>query len=184
MRVAANSYQVSNPFLVQQLLPKAPGGNEPLPEGLFFLLLTGAVPNAEQVAWVSREWQKRAAVPAHVTSTLAALPASLHPMSQLILASAALQSESHFARAYAQGTPKSRYWEYAYEDSMDLIAKLPTIAAQIYKNLYRAHEPLAPVKAGLDWSANFANMLGFNDPGFTELLRLYLTIHAYVALLS
>ena len=29
-----------------------------------------------------------------------------------------------------------------------------------------------------DWSANFTSMLGYEDPQFTELMRLYLTIHA------
>lgn len=33
----------------QKLLPKAPGGAEPLPEGLFWLLVTGQVPTEEQV---------------------------------------------------------------------------------------------------------------------------------------
>lgn len=33
----------------QKLLPKAPGGEEPLPEGLFWLLVTGQVPSEEQV---------------------------------------------------------------------------------------------------------------------------------------
>lgn len=33
----------------QKLLPKAPGGEEPLPEGLFWLLVTGQVPTEEQV---------------------------------------------------------------------------------------------------------------------------------------
>ena len=32
-----------------QLLPKAEGGEEPLPEGLFHLLLTGTIPTKEQV---------------------------------------------------------------------------------------------------------------------------------------
>ncbi|CAF4855641.1 unnamed protein product, partial [Rotaria magnacalcarata] len=44
---------------------------------------------------------------------------------------------SKFAKAYSDNVPKSKYWEYIYEDSMDLIAKLPTIAAIIYRNLYR-----------------------------------------------
>jgi citrate synthase len=30
----------------------------------------------------------------------------------------------------------------------------------------------------LDWAANFAHMMGFEDEGFRELMRLYLTIHA------
>lgn len=36
-----------------------------------------------------------------------------------------------------QGVPKSKYWESVYEDSMDLIAKLPVIAATIYRNTYK-----------------------------------------------
>lgn len=37
----------------QKLLPKAPGGEEPLPEGLFWLLVTGQVPTEEQVSQVT-----------------------------------------------------------------------------------------------------------------------------------
>lgn len=33
----------------QEQLPKAPGGLEPLPEGLFWLLVTGKIPTQEQV---------------------------------------------------------------------------------------------------------------------------------------
>ena len=33
----------------QSKLPKAPGGEEPLPEGLFWLLCTGDIPTPEQV---------------------------------------------------------------------------------------------------------------------------------------
>jgi hypothetical protein len=31
----------------------------------------------------------------------------------------------------------------------------------------------------LDYSANFAKQLGFNDHKFWELMRLYLVLHAY-----
>ena len=48
----------------------------------------------------------------------------------------ALQSESKFAKAYADGVHKTKYWESVYEDSMDLIAKLPPIAAAIYRNSF------------------------------------------------
>lgn len=58
-------------------------------------------------------------------------------MAQFVAAVAALNNESKFAAGYARGVPKASYWEYAYEDSMDLLAKLPTIAAIIYRNLYR-----------------------------------------------
>lgn len=59
---------------------------------------------------------------------------------------------------------------------MELIAKLPTLAAYIYRNLYKDGK-VAPVDPNQDWSANLATMLGFNDKMFTELMRLYLTIH-------
>ena len=37
----------------QEKLPKAKGGQEPLPEGLFWLLLTGDIPTEEQASWFS-----------------------------------------------------------------------------------------------------------------------------------
>lgn len=60
---------------------------------------------------------------------------------------------------------------------MDLIAKLPVIAATIYANTYRGGKGSKSIDPKLDWSANFAKMLGYDDPKFTELMRLYLTIH-------
>ena len=65
------------------------------------------------------------------------LPSNVHPMSQFCAAIAALNSESKFAKAYEQGVHKSKYWEDTFEDSMDLIAKLPVVAATIYNNLFR-----------------------------------------------
>jgi len=162
----------------QELLPKAPGGQEPLPEGLFFLLLTGKVPTQEQVAGISAEWAGRAEIPQHVVTMLNNFPSSLHPMSQLVAACAALNSQSRFAKAYAEGVNKANYWELVYEDSMDLCAKLPTVAAIIYRNLYRDGTSPGAIDPTKDWSANFVSMLGFEDPRFTELMRLYLTIHS------
>ena len=68
--------------------------------------------------------------------------------------------------------------QYIYEDAMDLIAKLPTLAAAIYRNLYRDGK-IGCIDPNKDWSANFTSMLGYDDkPHFTELMRLYLTIHS------
>uniref|UniRef100_A0A915ERZ9 Uncharacterized protein n=1 Tax=Ditylenchus dipsaci TaxID=166011 RepID=A0A915ERZ9_9BILA len=50
----------------------------------------------------------------------------LHPMSQFVAAITALKSESKFTKAYSDGVSKASYWEYAYEDSVNLLAKLPT----------------------------------------------------------
>jgi len=162
----------------QERLPKAPGGEEPLPEGLFWLLLTSQVPTQEQVNWVSKEWNNRAHIPQHVVTMLNNFPHHLHPMSQLSAAVNALQSESKFAKAYSSGVHKSKYWEYVYEDAMDLIAKLPTVAAIIYRNLYRDGTSVSAIDEKKDWSWNFTSMLGYEDPQFTELMRLYLTIHS------
>merc|ERR1711972_45167 len=115
----------------QELLPKAPGGKEPLPEGLFWLLVTGDIPTEEQVRGLSQDWASRAELPSHVVTMLNNFPANLHPMSQFSAAVTALNSESQFAKAYSAGTHKSKYWEYVYEDSLDLIAKLPPVAATI-----------------------------------------------------
>lgn len=60
---------------------------------------------------------------------------------------------------------------------MDLIAKLPTVAAIIYRNLYRDGTSVTAIDQSKDWSWNFTSMLGYTDPQFTELMRLYLSIH-------
>lgn len=73
--------------------------------------------------------------------------------------------------------------QLCFEDSMDLIAKLPTVAATIYRNLYRDGTSIGAIDPDKDWSANFTAMLGYDDPQFTELMRLYLTIHRLVMVL-
>ncbi|TPX44234.1 hypothetical protein SeMB42_g02625 [Synchytrium endobioticum] len=161
----------------QKLLPKAAGGQEPLPEGLFWLLLTGEIPSQEQVKQVSADWAARSAIPSYVEDLLDRCPNTLHPMSQFSVAVTALQNESSFAKAYQNGVRKSEYWDYTFEDANDLIAKLPNIAARIYRNVYKDGK-VAPVDANLDYGANFARMLGYTEPQFFELMRLYLTIHS------
>ncbi|KFY19366.1 hypothetical protein V491_04475, partial [Pseudogymnoascus sp. VKM F-3775] len=161
----------------QEALPKAPGGKEPLPEGLFWLLLTGEVPSEQQVRDLSAEWAARSDVPKFVEELIDRCPTSLHPMAQLSIAVNALEHESSFAKAYAKGINKKEYWGHTFEDSMDLIAKLPTIAARIYQNVYKDGK-VAPVQKDKDYSFNFANQLGFGEnKAFVELMRLYLTIH-------
>merc|ERR1711899_254130 len=162
----------------QELLPKAPGGSEPLPEGLFWLLLTGDIPTEAQVRALSKEWASRAALPGHVVTMLNNFPAHVHPMSQLVAAVTALNSESKFAQAYSDGIHKSKYWEATYEDSMDLIAKLPVVAATIYNNQFREGATPCPIDLEKDWSHNFTEMIEYKDPMFIELMRLYLTIHS------
>lgn len=161
----------------QKMLPKAPGGEEPLPEGLFWLLVTGEIPTYAQAKSISQEWTSRSAIPKHVEDMLDRFPKTLHPMAQFSAAVTAMQSESAFAEAYSRGVHKSQYWEYIYEDSMDLLAKLPGIAARIYRNVYHDSR-LADIDKNADWAANFATQLGYDTAEFKELMRLYLTIHS------
>jgi citrate synthase len=73
--------------------------------------------------------------------------------------------------------------QYVYEDAMDLIAKLPVVAATIYRNTYRDGKGVGAIDSSKDWSQNFCEMLGYDNPEFTELMRLYLTIHRYAVIL-
>src|SRR5215207_11732495 len=162
---------------LQQKLPKADGGSEPLPEGLFYLMLVGELPTDDDVQHVTAVWQRRSHVPNHVFATIEALPVTTHPMTQFVVAVMALQTESQFARRYAAGMNKREYWDAVFDDSMDLIARLPRIAAYIYRRKYKNGEHIQP-NGLLDWAGNFAHMLGYEDDGFMELMRLYMTIHA------
>ena len=70
----------------RDLLPKAPGGDEPLPEGLFWLLVTGEVPTQEQVTELSKDWAARSALPEFVEDLIDRCPPTLHPMTQFSIA--------------------------------------------------------------------------------------------------
>lgn len=162
----------------QKLLPSAPGGEEPLPESLFWLLVTGEVPTQEQVQQLSAEWAARSSIPEFVEELIDRCPKTLHPMAQFSLAINALQHESVFAKAYSEGIHKSKYWEPTFEDTMNLIAKLPKVAARIYRNVYKDGK-LPEIDPTKDYSYNFAKLLGYeSNKDFVELMRLYLTIHS------
>mmetsp|Transcript_5029 Transcript_5029/g.9264 ORF Transcript_5029/g.9264 Transcript_5029/m.9264 type:complete len:462 (-) Transcript_5029:167-1552(-) len=161
----------------QKLLPTAPGGKEPLPEALFWLLITGEIPSTEEVKGLSADLMARSTLPAHTRTMIDSFPKDMHPMTQLCSAVLAMQTESKFAEAYMAGTiSKQDYWTLTLEDSLDLIAKLPEAAAMIYRNVFKGGDQIKP-DISLDWGANYAHMLGYTDPDFVELMRLYLTIH-------
>ncbi len=162
---------------LREKLPKAPGGSEPLPEGLFYLMLVGELPTEDDVQHLTSVWQRRSHVPNHVFATIEALPVTTHPMTQFVVAIMAMQTESSFSKNYAKGMSKKDYWEAVFDDSMDLIARLPRIAAYIYRRKYKNGDHIQP-NGLLDWSGNFAHMMGYDDEGFKELMRLYMTIHA------
>lgn len=162
---------------LQQKLPKVKDGSEPLPEGLFYLMLIGELPTEDDVQRVTSILQRRSHVPNHVFDTIEALPLNAHPMTQFVVAIMALQTESSFQKKYAAGMSKKDYWSAAFDDSMDLLARLPRIAAYIYRRKYKNGDHIQP-NGLLDWAGNFAHMMGFEDESFKELMRLYMTIHA------
>lgn len=163
---------------LQEKLPSMPdGGKEPLPEGIFHLMLMNEVPNDDEVRRLSNNWARRSIVPPHVFKVIDSLPQSAHPMTQFVAGIMALRTESEFARAYRAGIHKSEYWMPTYEDAMNLIARLPRVAAYIYRRVYHNGEHIEP-DPKLDWAGNFAHMLGFDNEEFKELMRLYMTIHS------
>ena len=165
----------------QEQLPKGKTGTEMLPEAMFWLLLTGEVPTTSQVRHFSRELAEKASLPDYIETMLDNFPTDMHPMTQFACAVSALNKESVFAKAYEKGLNKAEYWEPTFEDSVSLIAKLPTIAAKIYHNAYQGGGPLpAQVDLGQDWCYNYAAMLGKGgkeNEGFQDLLRLYCALH-------
>lgn len=162
---------------LQEKLPKAPGGSEPLPEGLFYLMLLDELPTDDDANLVTSLLQRRSHVPTHVFSAIDALPITAHPMTMFVVGIMALQTESNFAKRYADGMNKKDYWDAVFDDSLDLIARLPRIAAYIYRRKYRHNEHIQP-NGLLDWAGNLAHMLGYEDESFKELMRLYMVIHA------
>ena len=162
---------------LRQKLPKATGGTEPLPEGLFHLLLVGELPTEDEANYVTAVWQRRSHVPNHVFATIDALPLSAHPMTMFITGVMALQTESNFAKMYAEGMNKKDHWSAVFDDAMDLVARLPRIAAYVYRRKYKNNQHINP-NGLLDWAGNLAHMIGFEDEGFKELMRLYMTIHS------
>lgn len=152
-----------------------------LPEAMFWLLLTGQVPSTSQVRVLSRELAEKSALPRFVEDMLDTFPSDLHPMTQFACTVSALNQTSVFAKAYEKGMQKEDYWKTTFDDSLSLLAKLPTIAAKIYQNSYRGGGALpAEVDLEQDWSYNFAAILGKGgkeNEGFQDLLRLYLALH-------
>jgi citrate synthase len=162
----------------QKVLPTfsgVKGDGEPLLESLLWLLLTSEVPTKEQVDTLTAELHQRAELPSNVVPLLNSLPKDMHPMTQFSIGLNAAQVDSKFAKAYSDGVHKSEYHVHALEDILDVFAKLPEIAATIYRNVY--FDGVVSKDTSLDYSGNFCRMLGYDDPSFDELMRLYLCIH-------
>lgn len=162
---------------VLEMLPKPPGATIPYVGGLFYLLLIGEVPTEEQAKMVEEELKERAQVPDYVCSVIRRMPVDTHPVPLFSQAVLALQRESQFFKRYHEGLRKEDYWEPMLEDSLNLIAKVPSIAACVYHFKYRGGWAFPP-DPSLDWAANFAQMMGIEDKDYQDLSRLYFILHS------
>ena len=159
-------------------LPKARGGKMPLVGGLYYLLMIGEVPTKEQAQEVETEWAKRATVPDYVFKMIRSMPKETHPMTLFSQAVLALQNGSVFAAKY-HSMKKDAYWEAALEDSMDITAKLPIIAAFIYRLKYFGETSKPKYNPKQDYGLNFSRMMKVADKkGYADLARLYFILHS------
>jgi citrate synthase len=157
-------------------LPKVPGSEQPYVEGFFYFLLTGDIPTVPQTLEVVEDWKGRSQVPQYVVDVLRTLPRDSHPMVMLSTAALAMQRESAFVKRYNEGMKKPEMWDPMYEDGMNLMAKLPAIAAYIYRMKYRG-DTLIPADPRLDWGGNFAHMMGIAKP-YDDVARMYFILHS------
>lgn len=157
-------------------LPKVPGSEYPYVEGFWYFLLTGEVPTMEQTLEVVADFKSRRQVPQYVFDALRAMPRDLHPMAMLSSAIVVMQRESIFAKCYNEGMAKTDFWDPMYEDSCNLLAKLPAIAAFIYRLKYKGDTPIAS-DPELDFGGDFAHMMGISAP-YDDVSRMYFILHS------
>lgn len=159
----------------QEKLPKK--FSQPLPESVYWLFLTGDIPTPEQSEELRAELATRAYLPDYIERMLNSLSKTLHPMVQLSIGVNSLCYNNQFDKAFKGNVQRSDYWKYTLEDGLNLVAKIIRIAAIIYRNVF--HDGLIPdYNRSLDLSENLGQMMGFTNPDFFEVLRLYLTLHS------
>jgi len=151
---------------------------EKLPEEILYLLITGELPSQEELEDLKNELRARSEVPNYVWDVLSAMPKDSHPMAMFSLAILSMEKESIFRKRYTEGMKKEEYWQPTLEDVLNLLAKLPGIAAGIYRMRFDKGPRINP-DPELDWAANYAHMLGVSDgkEDFANLMRLYMVLH-------
>lgn len=150
-----------------------------LPEEIWWLLITGKLPTAEELKGLQKEINNAAGVPSYVWDVLRTMPRDSHPMTMLDTGILVLQRESEFARRYREGIAKTDLWEPMLQDAIKLVACVGEIAAGVYRIRFNKGD-LIPYDKKLDWAANYAKMTGIPDPSgdFADLIRLYFTLHS------
>ena len=149
-----------------------------LPEEVFYLLLTGDLPDQLQLSDLQNQLRAHQNVPDYVWEVLDAMPENSHPMTMLSVAIQSMRVESLFVEKFNKGTSKNEYWKWILDDGIKLIGALPSIAAFIYRKITKNNDRIDP-DVNLDWAGNYAYMLGINESDdFKKLMRLYLMLHS------
>lgn len=161
---------------VFEKLPKPHGCEMPYVEGAFYLLLTGDIPTENEVADVADEFNKRRILPRYVYEVIDAFPSASHPMAIFSTALLTMHRESFFDKKYNAGISKNDYWDPTFEDSLNLLAKLPEVASYIYAKLYRDGKRIQS-NPNMDMGGNFAHMMGIPKP-YDDVARMHFIIHA------
>ncbi len=150
------------------------------PEEIFFLLLTSELPDSNELNEFSAEIKIRKIVPQYVWDVLKAMPHDSHPMTMLNTAILVLQRESIFSKQYDRGMRKEDYWKATLEDGLNIVSKLPAIAAGIYRMRFNKGEIILP-EAEMDLTSDYVHMLGLGKnktDEFKDLMRMYLVAHS------
>lgn len=148
-----------------------------LPEEIFFLLLTGELPNEAELKSLQDDLDSRSEVPDYVWDVLAAMPEESHPMAMLNTGILVMQKESVFASRYHE-MAKTEYWEAALEDTLNILGRITGLAAGMYRMRYEKGPRISPDR-GLDWGANYVHMLGLEETEESRaMMRLYLVLHS------
>jgi len=157
-------------------LPKPKGAEMPYVEGLFYLLLTGDIPTESEISDVVDEFSKRRILPRYIYELIDAFPCCSHPMTIFSTAVLSMHRESFFTKKYVAGIKKEDYWDPTYEDSLNMLAKLPEIATYIYAKLYRDGKRIQS-NPNLDMGGNFAFMMGKDKP-YDDVTRMHFILHS------
>lgn len=146
------------------------------PEEIFWLLLTSYLPDERELLRLREYLHSRRKLPDYVGSLLRAMPQFSHPMTMFNAGVLAMQHDSHFAREYGK-VPREEMWIPALLDALDLLARLPVLAAFVYRLRYGL--PAVDEPDEQDWSRDFAlRLLGPNDSEFESLLRRYVVVQS------
>ncbi len=151
---------------------------EKLPEEILYLLLTGELPDKNALADLQEDMKKRSKVPDYVWKVLESMSEDSHPMCMLNTGILVMEQDSRFRKRYDEGLKKEEFWIPTLEDALTIFARLPEIAAGVYRIRFKKGPRIAP-DPNLDWAANYAHMLGLSDSegNFAKLMRLYMVLH-------